>query len=199
MPLTSCAQTSGSTSTSLLDQVRARNAGAWERLARLYGPLVYGWARRQGLQDADAADVAQEVFSAVAAGIAGFHRAANDSFRGWLWGITRNKIADHFRRRATRPIAAGGSDAAAQWLQVPEALPDASSSAPFHADAILLRRALEVLRAEFEPRTWQAVWRATIDGHRAADIAVDLGMSPRAVRQAKYRVLHRLRIELGEK
>lgn len=189
---------SGSASASLLDRVCAREPGAWERLARLYGPLVYGWARRQRLQDADAADVAQEVFAAVAAGISTFRRdTVGDSFRGWLWGITRNKVADHFRRAAGRPPAAGGSDAAERLLQIPDAFPEGSGYAFLPADADLVRRALDGLRVEFEPRTWQAFWRMAIDGHAAADIARDLGTTPRAVRQAKYRVLQRLRAELG--
>jgi RNA polymerase sigma-70 factor (ECF subfamily) len=102
-------EASGSISSSLLERVRARDPQAWERLACLYGPLVYGWARQQGLQDADAGDVVQEVFGTVAARIADFRRdGPGASFRGWLWTITRNKLGDHFRRRASRPQAAGG-------------------------------------------------------------------------------------------
>src|SRR5262245_29431146 len=65
---------SASTSSTLLERVRAQDQEAWQRLVHLYSPLVYGWCRRSGLQDADAADVGQEVFRDVAGAIAGFRR-----------------------------------------------------------------------------------------------------------------------------
>jgi RNA polymerase sigma-70 factor (ECF subfamily) len=194
-------EASGSTSTSLLDRVRARDPGAWERLARLYGPLVYRWARQQGLQDADAADVCQDVFATVAARIDSFqHAAAGDSFRGWLWTITRNKLGDYLRRRAAKPPPPGGTEAQTFLQQLPDAAPTGSTDASaFDAQADLLHRALEIIRGEFEERTWLAFYRATVDGKATADIAQDLGMTPRAVRQARYRVLQRLRGKLVDR
>ena len=71
-----------------------------------------------------------------------------------------------------------------------------------HAEAAiekqLFHRALDLIRAEFEPRTWQAFWRTAIDGREAKDVAADLAMSQGAVRVAKSRVLQRLRAELGD-
>lgn len=91
-----------STSTSLLDRVRARNQSAWRHLVDLYGPLVYGWCRRAGLREEDAADVTQDVFLAVARNFDRYeHDGPNASFRGWLRTITSNKINDLFRRRAS--------------------------------------------------------------------------------------------------
>jgi RNA polymerase sigma-70 factor (ECF subfamily) len=186
----------GSTSSSLLDRVRARDPDAWEKLARLYCPLVYHWARQQHLQDADAADVVQEVFRTVAQRIDDFHRdRPDDTFRGWLRGITRNKLGDYFRRVAAHPPAAGGSSARERLDGVPD-LREAPAE-DGEAEASLAQRALQILRTEFEDTTWQAFWGAAIDGRAAAEIARDLGMTPRAVRQAKYRVLRRLRQELG--
>ena len=62
----------------------------------------------------------------------------------------------------------------------------------------LYHRVLELVRGEFEERTWQAFWRAAVEGQTPADIATDLGMSPAAVRKAKSRVLRRLREEIGD-
>jgi RNA polymerase sigma-70 factor (ECF subfamily) len=188
----------GLTSTTLLQRLRAREPEAWERLCRLYGPLVYRWCRSWGLQDPDAADVVQEVFRSVAVSLDHFQKEApTDSFQGWLWGITRNKLRDHFRSQETNPAAAGGSDAQRQLLQVPEALPSSAANSP-QADAMLVQRALALIRVEFEERTWRAFWRSAVDGQAANDIARELGMTARAVRQAKYRVLRRLRQELGD-
>jgi RNA polymerase sigma-70 factor (ECF subfamily) len=62
----------------------------------------------------------------------------------------------------------------------------------------LFYRAVDLVRGEFEERTWQAFWRTTIDGQTPRDVGADLHMSPGAVRVAKSRVLHRLREELGD-
>src|SRR5439155_1036936 len=80
----------GSTSSSLLAGLRTQERAAWSRLAKLYGPLVYSWCRRRGLQDSDAADVLQEVFRAVAGKIEDYAQGPGSTFRGWLWTITRN-------------------------------------------------------------------------------------------------------------
>ena len=83
-----------------------------------------------------------------------------------------------------------------------QGLPDffASESAPAdsNSDIVLVRRAVTMLRDEFEPHTWQAFWRTTVDGRPAPEIADELDMTPVAVRQAKHRVLKRLREFLAE-
>jgi RNA polymerase sigma-70 factor (ECF subfamily) len=177
----------------LLQRVRAGDGDAWTRLAKLYGPLVYGWCRRRGLQAEDAADVAQEVFRAVAQHI---DRFDGGSFRGWLWTITRNRIFDHFRRVQRRPSVAGGSNAQEQLQQIPEALEESEAEA--NAVGGLVRRALELIRPDFRETTWQAFWRVMMEDQAPADVARSLGISVNAVYIAKARVLRRLRDELGE-
>jgi RNA polymerase sigma-70 factor (ECF subfamily) len=187
-----------STSTSLVARAQRQDAQAWQRLCDLYAPVVYQWARQAGLQASDAADIGQEVFRVVAARLGSFQRAnPGDSFRGWLYGITRNKLREHFRRRTVGGEGEGGSEALARLQLLSTALSsDSSAAGPANARTALMHRALETIRSEFEATTWQAFWRATIDDHKTADIAADLTMSTAAVRQAKYRVLRRLRQEL---
>ncbi len=187
----------GSISSTLLQRVQAHRPEAWERLVDLYGPVVYRWCRLSGIKPEDAADVVQEVFGAVAGHIAGFRRRRpGDSFTAWLATITRSKICDFFRRRRDRPEARGGTDAQQLLLEIPD-IPDFSQESGHGAARDMLpRRALELVRAEFENRTWEAFWRAAVDGHAAADIAEDLGMTLHAVYKAKSRVLRRLRQEL---
>lgn len=189
-----------STSTSLLLRVKQHDAEAWDRLVHLYGPLVYDWCRQQNLQPADAADVSQEVFRAVARSVVKFRRErASDTFRGWLWTITRNKVRDHFRARTDHEEARGGTEILRQLNAIPDEEPpstigpanDSITSSPFH-------RAVELIRMEFEDRTWQAFWCVTIDQRATADVAEELGISVNAVRKAKSRVLRRLREEFGE-
>ena len=185
---------------SLLERVRARDHTAWERLVRLYGPMVYGWCLRAGLQPADAADVGQEVFGAVARAIAGFrHDRAGDTFRGWLYAITRNKLRDRAVARAA--VSVGGSEGLRRLAELP-AEPAEDTGATADAEEAnerkaLCCRAIECVRGEFEPRTWQAFWRTFVDGRAAADVAAELGATANAVYLARSRVLRRLREEFA--
>ncbi len=187
----------GATSRSLLQRAQADDPEAWARLVTLYAPLVLYWCRRCRLPEEDARDVFQEVFQAVAAHLGGFRKARlGDTFRGWLRTITRNKVRDHFRRRVREPRGAGGSDALYRMAQVPA--PEPETDEEERAERGLLARALELIRSEFEERTWQAFWRTTVAGRETAAVGEELAMSPGAVRVAKSRVLQRLREELGD-
>lgn len=180
--------------------MQANDPGAWERLADVYGPLVYHWARQLGLDEHGSSDVLQEVFAAVARSVGGFRRnGTHSSFRGWLWTITRNKVRDHFRRVAAREMAAGGTVAQQRMASIPDQVSDNpdENTDPRQLSS-MFHRALALVRSEFEERTWTAFWRAAVENERTADIASDMGMTQNTVRQAKSRVLRRLRQELGE-
>jgi RNA polymerase sigma-70 factor (ECF subfamily) len=191
-------ETSTGTSSSLIDRVKADEVGAWDRLVKLYAPLLYHWCRRWKLQENDLADVFQEVFKTVLTHIGEFRRdREDDTFRGWLRTITRSKVLDHFRRRSHE--AAGGSEAG--WLlsqlPAPEAIPE-NDPAEAEATRALFLRGLELIRPEFEERTWQSFWRTAVEGRSPGDVAAELSTTAGAVRVAKSRVLRRLREELGD-
>jgi RNA polymerase sigma-70 factor (ECF subfamily) len=189
---------SSSTSTGLLDRVKDRDPEAWRRLARLYSPLVYRWARQCNLQPNDAADVVQEVFVAVARSIDSFrHDLPHSSFRGWLWTITRNQVRLHFRRGKDRPETLGGSDANYVFQHYPDLIEQDDEPSDRTAHTSLVHRAVELIRGDFQPQTWQAFWQVAIEGRPVAEVAGELGMTSAAVRQAKYRVLCRLQDELA--
>jgi RNA polymerase sigma-70 factor (ECF subfamily) len=191
-------RTSTGTSRSLLERARADDAEAWDRLVALYGPMVFHWCRSWDLQDHDIADVFQDVFHAVAAHIARFRKdRPTDTFRGWLRAITRNKVHDHFRRLGREPGGAGGTDAQHRLAQLPAPTSEADA-ADQELDRGVFAQSLDLIRSEFEERTWQAFWRTAVDGRAPKDVAAELSMSPGAVRVAKCRVLQRLREELGD-
>jgi RNA polymerase sigma-70 factor (ECF subfamily) len=146
------------------------------------------------------ADVLQEVFHAVSANVHRFRRdRPGDTFRGWLRTITRNKVHDYFRIKQREPQAAGGTEANAWWSRVPD-LSDGSEEADVdgEGDRLLFHKALEMIQGSFEKKTWQAFWRVVVDGCTPQEVADELAMTPGAVRVAKFRVLHRLRQELGD-
>lgn len=194
-----------STSRSLLADARLADPAAWERLAKLYAPLVASWCHRWGVPGQDVGDVLQEVFSAVARHLDSFRKdRPADTFRGWLLTIARNKTRDYFRRRAQEPAAAGGTDASRRFRDILDPHP-AVEAIDLRNDAAddsiandILRRALEAIRSEFHERTWRAFWGVAVEGRTAADVAADLDMQPGTVRVSKSRVLLRLRRELGD-
>jgi len=194
-------QVGESTSRSLLRRARQRDAAAWERLTAVYSPLVYQWCRRAGLQSSDAADVAdvaQEVFRSIAAALDGFRKVRpEDTFRGWLWTITRNKIRDHFRVRAAEPRPRGGSTAQLQFQQLPDEVPgegDSSGRRPLTSK--LARRAVALMQSDFAESTWRAFRLTAVEQQPPASVAEQLGISTPAVYMAKSRVLRHLREEL---
>ena len=160
----------GSTSSGLIDRIKAHDQEAWRRFVYLYGPLVIVWLQRAKLQPADAHDVAQEVFQAVARGMAQFRRTkTTDTFRGWLRSVVRSKVADHFRRANKQIAAAGGSDMLLTLNEVPAPgenhLQDSAAlEAREEAEALqqLRLRALELISADFEPRVWDMFWRVAV-------------------------------------
>jgi len=189
-----------STSLSLLAGIRTQDPVYWDRFTQLFGPLIYNWCRRKGLGEHDAADIVQDVFRVVFSKIDAFRRdKPGDSFRAWLWRITRNKVMDHHRRSQKNPPAVGGStgqavilNLAADWpaqLTGDEASEDANST---------YTRALQLIQTEFEEHTWRAFWRVAIEDASPAIVSQESGMSLPAVYNAKYKVLRRLREEFAE-
>src|SRR5262245_57369655 len=143
--MTEVQETFDSTSSSLLDRVRLKDAEAWRQLVRLYGPLVYSWSARAGARGEDAADVVQEVFRSVALAIGDFRRdRPGDTFRGWLHVITRNKVLDLHRRRAGEPAAVGGSEHQDRLNAVPFADDPADDDDSRESRGAILRRALDL-------------------------------------------------------
>ena len=196
--MTSGQQTANSeTSSSLLARARSHDPEAWRRLSALYGPVVYAWVRAVGIREHDAADIVQEVFQSVFISLNRFrHERPTDSFRDWLWTITRRRAIDLVRKRATQPAGAGGEAAQALLNELPDRLPEQAVPETATAHADLVRRALDLVRPEFADHTWQACMQTAVEGRRPTDVAADLEMSVGAVYVARSRVLKRLRKEL---
>jgi len=192
-----------STSTSLLNRIKQNDPQAWERFTHVYTPLVYTWGRRQGLNQQDAGDLVQDVFTRVFQYIQSFEP---DNFRGWLWMVTRNQIHKMAGQNPVILQASGGSQAYDQLNELPadqefSVLPDEGSSIPPWQspgnNALVVSRALETIRDDFSATTWTAFWQTSIENFTAKDVAQRLGMTSVAVRHAKFRVLRRLKEEVG--
>jgi RNA polymerase sigma-70 factor (ECF subfamily) len=177
------------TSVSLLDRLRQpADPQAWERFVDLYTPLLFHWARRAGLQETDAADLIQDVFQVLLRRMPEFHYDRNGSFRGWLRTVLLNQWRTRLRRRRELPLNEAESGLAEEDGQ------DAVTEKEYRD--YLIGRALDVMRKDFQPATWQACWEHVARGRAAAEVAAELGITVKAVYLAKARVLRRLREEL---
>jgi len=183
---------------SLLLRLRdTRNAEAWEQFVEVYTPLIYGFCRQRGLQDADAADVSQEVMRAVARTIGRFeYDPERGRFRTWLLTITRNKLRSFLAEQKRSPHG-DGETATLQWLEAQPSPQDESAW-----DVAYHRRLFEVaaaqIRLEVHESTWQAFWQTACEEQDGRAVARHLGISVGAVYIAKSRVLARLKERIRE-
>lgn len=178
------------TSPSLLVLLRqANDFQAWERFVQLYTPLMYHWARRLGLQEHDAADLVQDVFTILVRKLPEFQYDPNKGFRNWLYTIFLNK----WRQRArVGTFGEAGNDL--DHLPAPE---DRNTVDEIEYRRYLVSRALHLMQTEFAPNTWKACWEHVVVGREASDVAAELGISAGAVYVAKSRVMCRLRQALA--
>lgn len=183
------------TSWTLLEGIRRHDEASWSRFVDIYGPLIYSWCRRRGLDEDQSADVMQEILRRVAVGILSFRKEnPGDTFRGWLRIVSNHCIIDCIRELNRRPRALGGTDMVIRLNELPASEPEADERAEV---LLIARRALALVRTDYEPLTCKAFELTVLEGLPPVDVAKQLGISAAAVRQAKYRVLCRLREELA--
>lgn len=186
---------SPSTRPSLLVRLRdPRDERAWGEFLEIYTPLILRLARQKGFQDADAADLAQDVFRAVAGAIDRWDPdPARGSFRGWLFRIARNLMVNLLASQRRHPRGTG--DTGFERFLEDQPAASAEESAFFDAEyrRQLLDWAAKQVRGEFRDATWQSFWRAGVEGQKPKDVADDLGISVGAVYHNKSRVMARIR------
>jgi RNA polymerase sigma-70 factor (ECF subfamily) len=183
---------------SLLVRIRdAADHEAWCQFVAIYAPLVYRFVSRRGLQDADAADLTQEVFRAVARAAGRLEYVPRrGSFRGWLFTIVRNKLYD-FRLQRKHETAGSGHSAVHDLIEEQSAPEDNAECWEQEYQQRLFQCAVEQVKDDFEPSTWQAFWKTAIEGKRGKEAAAELGLSIAAVYLAKSRVTARIKKEIG--
>jgi RNA polymerase sigma factor (sigma-70 family) len=185
------------TRASLLVQIRdGSNRAAWQEFVNLYGPVVYGFARKRGLQDADSADLMQDVLRSIATAIGRLdYDRKQGTFRGWLFTITRNKVFNFLSARRIRPQASGDSATNRLLAEEPSGS-DGSEAWELEYQRRLASLAMERVKGEFQETTWRAFWLTAVEGVVVADVAKQVGLSPGAIYVAKSRVLARLKEEV---
>ena len=183
------------TRASLLVRLRDRlDESAWREFVQLYAPVVYRFARRRGLQDADAADLTQEVLKSVSGSVAAFD-PARGPFRGWLFTVAHRRLHDLTHKRQRQPVGSG-DQATVQFLNdVPAKDDEAFWDQEYERQ--LFHIAAERVRPLVADSTWEAFWQTAVGGKRGQDVAKSLSLSVAAVYLAKSRVMVKLKEEIA--
>ena len=184
-----------STSESLLLRLKhADDQNAWARFVQLYTPLLFYWARKNGLQTQDAADLVQDVLSIMFQKLPNFTYDPAKSFRSWLRTVTLNRHREICRRKSIDVF-----DATQSYLaKIPGDKNVAESTWDLDYQKSLFASAMNLLEPEFQPKTWRALKLFVTTDRQAAEIAKECGVSPWTIYAAKGRLMSRLREELDE-
>ena len=179
------------TQASLILRVRDHSdADAWGQFVNVYCPLIYRYGRQNGLQDADAADLAQEVLREISRSILNFkYDPELGRFRSWLFLIARRMLGKRSRQKA--PVATGDTQFQLRLNEEPG--PDESDQWNNEYKLRIFHWASEQVAPEFNDTTWNAFWRTAVQGHKPADVAQELNLKIGTVYVAKNRVLRRLK------
>ena len=182
------------TNESLLLKLRdAEDAAAWERFVAVYRPAVYRLARRRGLQNADAEDLAQQVMGNVSRVIGEWRKdVARGSFRSWLFRIARNACINAVTR-APRDAARGGTSVEEQLQQWPASEDAINRLVEDEHQRAVFRWVAEEVQSEFQDATWLAFRLTTVDGLSVEQAAEELGKTVGSIYASRSRVMRRLK------
>jgi RNA polymerase sigma-70 factor (ECF subfamily) len=183
---------------SLLVRLRdAQDELAWAQFIEIYAPLVYGFARKHGLQDADAADVTQDVLRSVAVAAKKLnYDPRRGSFRAWLFTVVRNRLRDFWAFQARQCQGSGDTDTNRRLQELPARGEDEEWEQEYEQQ--LFHWAVAQVRSVFQDSTWQAFWQTAVQGKSGKEVAKALGMTVAAVYLAKARVITRLKEQLEQ-
>lgn len=172
---------------------RSADATAWREFVEIYEPLVLRFARKRGLQDADAHDLVQRVFSSVASAVDRWQPdEKRGRFRAWLFKIARNQLINQVAlRRRERPVG-GSTQVRRLHAEIDERVIEATDIELEYRRAVFESAAARVKRL-VQPATWSAFWETMVVGRSCESVAEELEMSVGAIYVARSRVVARLR------
>lgn len=171
------------------------NASAWQQFALRYRPALLRWCRGQGLQEAEAEDVAQELLMEIHQKLANFvYDPARGRFQSWLKTVACRACLDFVRKR-NRQRAVGDSVVAFQLDgQQAQARFEAELERTFAQET--LETALAGIQPRVSPHDWLLFQQVTLEERPAGDVAAEQNLSVAAVYMATMRVRKLLKQEL---
>lgn len=185
---------------SLLLRIRdVQDVQAWTQFAEIYAPLIIRFGRKNGLQDADANDLAQEVLSSLAKSIGKFdYDSKIGRFRSWLFKVSRNKMNTYLHKRSRQPRASGDTNVQRALANVADGNPDLEQAWEDEYEQHLFRWASDQVKGHFTESTWGAFWQTAVENKPAGEVAEALGMTTGAVYIAKSRVMAKLKEQIEQ-
>ena len=175
----------------------AADAEAWREFVSIYEPFVYRFARRGGLQDADARELVQNVMMSVARAVGRWKPDRQQArFRTWLFRIARNQLLDVLDKQRRNMASKGGSG----LIEILDSMTATHNTADQEMRIAhrreLFRWAACRVKQSVKARTWNAFWMTAVQNQDANHVADELGLTTGAVYIARSRVLARLRDEV---
>ena len=181
----------------LMEVAESANQEAWQEFAAIYRPVVYRLARRRGLQDADAEDLAQQVLVVVSKKIGDWRPSTpRGAFRGWLTTITHNAVINALTRKGG--VAAVGGTGMMKKLQAIPAQSESLAEVEEELRRGLFRQAAELIRPEFQESTWAAFWLTAVEELNIVAVARRLGKNEGTIYAARSRIMRRLKEKVQE-
>ena len=183
------------TRSSLLSRLRhASDAASWQHFFDNYGRLIYQVCRRAGLDAQEADEVAQETIVSVSQELPKFKfDRSKGSFKGWLWRVTRNHVADFLKkkyrdgaRRAELPEPKPGEAAPIEKFADTQDDLDAMWEAEWKSN--LLDCALKRVRSQVSARSFQIFHLSTVQGWTVDQIMAALRTGTTQIYLARHRV-----------
>ena len=185
------------TTTALLEALRdPGNEAVWREFDDRYRPIIFGFVRRLGFGNEDAADLTQETLTRVFQDHrAGKYDRQRGRLRSWIIGIVKHRVADLRRTRTKRRDWRGES----AIIELPD---DDRLTADWEAERkrAILHQAIAELREQtkLNEKTIRAFELYAIQEQRADDVAQQLGLTTHDVYMAKRNVAQRLRTVLAQ-
>ena len=180
------------TNDSLISRIKdSADEVAWAQFLAIYRPVIVRLGVSQGLQHADADDLAQQVFVSVAGAIDRWQPTrSGKQFRYWLNRVARNAIINAMAR-VPPDRGAGSTEIDNLLVEVADQPLSREILAEAHMEAI--RWAASEIEHEFSDATWQMFWHSTVNGKTVDQVAKLSGKSVGAVYIARCRVTKRLK------
>ncbi len=166
---------------------------SWAVFFETYWRLIYGFAIKTGLSDAEAQDVVQETIVSVAKRMRDFkYDPAVGSFKSWLLLITRRRIADFHRKRNREPHHGFGNalEDHPVWEGTEEisVLPELNAVWEAEWQRNILDAAVHRVRRIIDPRQFQIFDCYVLKQWSPKEVVRTLGVSMGQVYLAKHRV-----------
>ena len=179
---------------SLLLRLGQRSGDAWSEFLEIYEQAIVDYARRRGLQEADARDVTQEVLAAVTNKVEQWNAdPSKGKFRGWLFRVARNIAVDKVIEQSRRVAASGDSRVAQMLADQPGHEDHESTVFWMEYRRTVMQWAAEQVKPEVKETSWQAFLLTAVEGKKPEDVAKQLNVSVGSVYAAKFRIVSRIR------